>query len=495
MSVARGETIAAVTNATLLGAAEPVDLHLADGRIAEVSPAGSTAATGPALDAGGRTVLPGFWDHHVHTVQAALWAERTNLLGAASAAEAARAMAASPALGDGRKVGMGMRDALWPDEPTFELLDAATGEVPTYILNSDLHSMWINSAAARREGLPEGLGPILREMDCFRVSGVINAVDDARSDTLMAQLGRQAASRGLVGIVDLQWTWTEPMWTRRIANGFDWLRVDIDFYPEHLPRAIAEGMRSGDVARGAADSLAVFHALKLVTDGSIGTRTAACTHHYADDHGNFGAITIEADAVTDYLRQATAAGIRVAVHAIGDLANANALDAFEATGAAGTIEHAQLVQPSDLARMARLGVAASIQPEHALDDRDIVDRVWADQTAIAYPGRSLQRAGVVMQLGSDAPVAPLDPWMAIASAVYRQNSERAAWRSAEAIDLETAIAASTHAGSGPNAQRIAAGQVADLVICDSDPATAAPLELRTMPVGATLLGGRITHLG
>ena len=165
--------------------------------------------------------------------------------------------------------------------------------------------------------------------------------------------------------------------------------------------------------------------LKIISDGSLGTRTAACSHGYTEDPHNHGVLTVLPAELQDLLLRATGAGLGIALHAIGDLAVTAALDAFTTTGAHGTIEHAQLVRHSDLARFARLDVAASVQPQHALDDRDAADALWAEQTAIPYPLASLHRAGATLRFGSDAPVAPLDPWQAIAAAVFRTDDDRA----------------------------------------------------------------------
>ena len=188
------------------------------------------------------------------------------------------------------------------------------------------------------------------------------------------------------------------------------------------------------------------------------------------------------------MRRAHAAGIRPAVHAIGDSANSLALDVFEAVGCTGSIEHAQLLTEADVARFARLGVTASVQPEHALDDRDVADRYWAGRTDRAFRLADLLAAGVTLALGSDAPVAPLDPWLAIAAAVGRTRGDRAAWHPDQAISRQAALAASAR---GRHA--IAVGQPADLAICGIDPFVASIADLRRMPVAATLLGGRFTH--
>ncbi|MCY7412240.1 MAG: amidohydrolase family protein, partial [Salinibacterium sp.] len=141
---------------------------------------------------------------------------------------------------------------------------------------------------------------------------------------------------------------------------------------------------------------------------------------------------------------------------------------------------------SDLPRFARLGVTASVQPEHAMDDRDVAERYWHSRTARMYPFRSLLDAGATLLLGSDAPVAPLDPWVAISAAVSRARDGRAPWHPEQRITTAEAIAASTRT-------TVAVGQSADLVVTELDPSAATGDELRAMPVAATMLAGRFTY--
>jgi predicted amidohydrolase YtcJ len=467
------------------------DIVLAEGRIADIAPTGALPLRGEVFDADGAFLIPGLWDHHVHVTQTALGARRVSLEGVASAAEAAARMAETPPSADGRRIGVGMRDAFWPDAPTLEMLDAVTGVAPTYVLNADLHSAWLNSAALAREGFtaPDG---VLREGPAFEVGRRLNAVSPTDADTAVADLARMAASRGVVGLVDLDLLWNEESWQRRVAGGFDLLRVEFGIYPEHLDRAIAAGLRSGDVLRDAGTELVRVGPLKVITDGSLGTRTAACSHPYPDDPNDHGVLAVAPTELVRLMTTATGAGIACAIHAIGDETNRHALDAFAISGGWGTIEHAQLVARADIPRFARLGVGASVQPEHALDDRDLTDTIWAGQTAAAYPLRSLADAGANLLLGSDAPVAPLDPWAAIASAVFRSRDGRGPWRAEETLPFATALAASTHGGS-QHPSAIEVGAPADLVVCAEDPRTAGERELREMVVRTTLLGGRVTH--
>ena len=155
----------------------------------------------------------------------------------------------------------------------------------------------------------------------------------------------------------------------------------------------------------------------------------------------------------------------------------------------GSIEHAQLLRRDDIARFAELGVLASVQPEHAMDDRDVADRYWAGRTDRAFMLAELSAAGVELALGSDAPVAPLDPWVAISAAVGRTRDGREPWHPEQAIEARAALAAST----GGHGADVLAGGSADLAIVELDPFGASADELRNMPVAATLLAGRFTH--
>ncbi|WP_295823469.1 amidohydrolase family protein [uncultured Microbacterium sp.] len=474
-----------------LPTSEPVDLVIADGRIADIAPTGNLRPTGPVIDGEGGWLLPGLWDHHVHVLQWALAASRVPLGEVVSARDAATIMALAPE-SDGRRVGSGFRDGLWSDAPSLELLDATTRGVPTYLINADVHSVWMNTAAFRREGFEPVASGMLVEEDAFEISRRLNAVDAAVADAAVERMARAAAARGVVGLVDLDMTWNDEPWQRRAASGFDTLRISYGTYPQDLDRAIAEGLRTGDPVRGSTNGLVRVGPLKAITDGSLGTRTAACAHHYPGDTGNHGLLTVPPEQLVDMMTRATAAGLDCAIHAIGDVANAHALDAYALTGAVGTIEHAQLVAHADIPRFARLGVAASVQPEHALDDRDMTDAIWAEQSAQPYPLRALADSGTNLRFGSDAPVAPLDPWAAMASAVFRTRDGRDAWQPHQRVGIDTAIAASTAGGSTAPAE-ISPGAVADLVIVGADPLTADERGLRAMPVRATLLAGRVTH--
>lgn len=466
------------------------DILIEDGHVVDIAPTGNIPATGAVLEGMGQWAIPGLWDHHIHSSPWALRASRTSLLQANTAEEAAVIAGEIEPNAAGLRIGIEFRDGLWPSAPTLAVLDERTGDVPTYLVSSDLHCMWLNTAALKREGLPLVDEGVLREEQAFAVAKQLDVIGEEPLDTAIDLAAREAAARGVVGVVDLNMAWNASEWQRRIAAGFDALRVRFGIYPSDLDRAIAEGLETGEALDEA--GLVTVGGVKVITDGSLGTRTAACKHSYGDSETT-GVLSVEPDELEDVLMRATGAGLSVYVHAIGDQAVSNALDAFAKTGAIGTIEHAQLVAHADVQRIVRLEVTASLQPTHAVDDRDLAEQEWQDAQSMIYPQRSLFEAGANVVFGSDAPVASLDPWATIANAVSRTADARAGWRATETVTNAQALAASTSTGSLGGVD-LSPGAVADIALCASNPYVATAEELRGMKVGATLIGGRVTHI-
>lgn len=479
-------------NGRLPGSDELVDVEIVAGTIRRIGYIDLAHPATRTVNLGERWIIPGLWDNHVHFSQWAQTARRLDVSAAASAAEAAWVVAErAPSVPPGETlVGFGFRDGLWPDAPGRDVLDAASGPVPVVLVSGDLHSCWLNSAALVLHGFGGHPTGLLREGDCFAVVNSLGVVADQVMDGWVDEAARVAASRGVVGIVDLEMRWNLDDWRRRMTAGTDALRVEFGIYTQDLRRAALLGLRSGALIDGTGGLLTVGP-YKVITDGSLNTRTAYCFDEYpglAGDPASHGLLTVPPEELVELMRTAAEAGLRPAVHAIGDHANSLALDAFEELGCAGSIEHAQLLAEADIARFARLGVVASVQPEHAMDDRDVADRYWAGRTGRAFVLASLLDAGVDLALGSDAPVAPLDPWVTMAAAVGRARAGREPWHGEQAISRQAALAASAR-----GRHQIAVGDVADLAVCEVDPFVASVADLRRMPVAATLLAGRFTH--
>ncbi len=465
----------------------PVDILLKHGVITGIGSGLTGTAT---IDLDGRYVMPGLWDAHVHLTQTALTRRRVDLTAASSATDAAAMMAAAERPAEGLPlIGFGFRDGMWAAPPTKHDLDAVVGDIPVVILSGDLHCTWLNSAALAAFGMAGHPTGILREDDAFKVTTEAQTVPADVLDEWVAATATDVARRGVVGVVDLEMADTVQDWTRRFAAGFRGLRIAAGVYTPWLDSAIEAGLRTGQVIEGT-DGLLSVGPFKIITDGSLNTRTAFCGEPYEGLVGPdaSGQLNLPTAELVSLMRKASGAGFTPAVHAIGDEANKLALDSFAAAGCRGRIEHAQLVREADYARFAKLGVAASVQPEHAMDDRDIADRYWSGRTDRAFALRSLLDAGAELILGSDAPVAPLDPWVTIAAAVGRTRDGREPWHPEQRITIAQAIAASTN-----GVQTVARGNVADLAILDIDPLAATPDQLRAMPVAATLLAGYFTH--
>lgn len=449
------------------------------------------------VDLAGRCVLPGLWDHHVHLDQQTLAEHALDLAGSASAADVVSRVAArlrsdppEPGLA---LVGYGFRDALWPSPPHRSLLDAVSETVPIVMVSGDLHQGWLNGAAIRRYWAPDRDDGLVREQDWFPVLERVRDVETEVLDRWVAATARLAATRGVVGVVDFENTDPLGPWPRRhamaaAAGAPMGLRVRVGVWPAFLDEVIRAGLRSGDPLPGTRRLVTIGN-LKVISDGSLNTRTAYCFDPYPGASADTGDLGVPPEALRPVMDRAWRSGLGCSIHAIGDRANALVLDAFAEVGARGTVEHAQLLTDDDVARFAALGVAASVQPEHAHDDRDVADQLWAGRTARAFPYGALHRAGASLLLGSDAPVAPLDPLLTIAAAISRSRDGRTPWHPEQEIPLPVALAASTAGGrTEPRA-----GDPADLTIVDLDVRTASADQLRTATVSGTLVAGQWTH--
>lgn len=467
----------------------PVDVLVEGGRVQSVSERITRPPGVEEYDAAGRWLMPGLWDTHVHLGQWTLARERLDTSALRSPEEATTLVAERVAEDPGRTViGWGHRPATWAHQPTTADLDAAAGVTPVILIAGDGHHAWLNRAAQAALGLPLREG-MVAETEWFAAYERLAALTDvARSDPAAYRRTLDgAAALGVVGIVDFEFAGTVDAWRSRWAEGCDRLRVRVAVYPDQLDAVIAEGLRTGAPLAGAAgDERLVMGPLKIISDGSLNTRTAWCHQPYAHgapDGSPAGAPNLPADELVALLATAHAHGLEVATHAIGDAAVEQAIDAYEATGAGGSVEHVQLVTSTDVHRMARLGLRASVQPHHLVDDRDLTEAVWPGRADRCFALRWLLDTGVTVTLGSDAPVSPLDPWLAIDCAVRRTGDERPAWHPEQAITRQEALAAST-GGQGT----VAADAPADLVLLDADPlGSARPV------VAMTTVAGRVVH--
>ena len=475
----------------------PVDVRLGSGRVTELG-TGLRPDGAPVLDAAGRWLMPGLWDQHVHLGQWTVSSARLDLAGARSADEAValvrRRLAEHP---DRPVIGWGHRPTAWPEVPVTSHLDAVGTDQPVVLIAGDAHHGWLNSVALAALGLP-GRDEVVTEAEWFAAYGRLADVLGPEGTDAGGYRRTMAAALalGVVGVADFEFSGTVGDWVERWRGGADLLRVRVATYAAGLDDVLARGLTTGDPLSG--DGRLTMGPLKIISDGSLNTRTAWCCEPYAQKavpEAPSGQPNQSPEELRSLLSRGTAGGLEVAVHAIGDRAVAEALDAVADTGARGSIEHAQLTTRDDVRRMAALGVRASVQPAHLLDDRDVTERLWPGRGDRCFPLRWMLDDGVDVVLGSDAPVSPLDPWLAVAAAVHRSGDEREPWHPEQAITAREALAASTD-GWGT----VAPGHPADLVLLDADPldgasdaAHAARLRGFGAHVVTTWVAGEVAH--
>jgi predicted amidohydrolase YtcJ len=464
-----------------------------------------TALASPeTVDLGGRVVVPGFTDSHVHFATWALAQTEVSLDGCTSLAEAVGRIRAGGLPGAGRWLrGYGWRSGDWTDgrEPTRQDLDAVTGDVPAALIAKDYHSLWLNTAGLERAGgdlevaggvverAPDGTPTgILREEAAWRFKARYITVPDDEYVTAMRVGMRLANSRGVTAVHDKDgWLGALRLW-QQLGAGTLTLRVWQSIPHEQVASATELGVRSGF-----GDPMLALGYLKVFMDGTLGSQTAWLLD-------GSGVQITSGEELAEIVQLGAAAGLPVAVHAIGDRANREALDSFEQTrelwaplGLRHRIEHAQLLTPEDIHRFANLGVAASVQFAHAPSDRHLADRYWGEKTAGAYAYRSLVDSGAVVANGSDAPIEELDPLAGIRAGVRRTIDEQPAWHPEQAVTVDqafhaTCVAPAWLAGAERRRGTLIPGRDADLVVLDRD-----PWDDLDAKVVATMVAGRWVH--
>jgi predicted amidohydrolase YtcJ len=471
-----------------------------------------TALASPdRVDLGGRCVLPGFSDAHVHFPSWSLAQREVRVEDTSSLDETLeRVAAAVGSVEPGSWLrGRGWRSGDWSPavEPTRQVLDAVTGDTPTALMARDYHSLWLNSAALAQadgdlqaeggvveldeDGEPTG---VLREESAWRFRDRFLVAPDEEFVDAMREGVRIAASRGVTAVHDKDgWLGAPRLWQRLAEEGALTLRVWQSVPYDYVGHLEELGFRSG-----LGDDRLRIGYLKVFMDGTLGSQTARLLD-------GSGVEITSREELAEIVRAGARGGWPVAVHAIGDLANRDALDAFEETrdewaplGLRPRIEHAQLLAEEDIPRFGQLGVAASVQFSHAPSDRDIAERNWAGMTDRAYAYRSLLDTGAVVANGSDAPIEELDPLAGIRAGALRTLDDREAWHPEQAVSVEEAFEATILAPAWLAREertrgKLLPGYLADLVVLDRDPLAIAPEELPEVEVVATMVGGRWTH--
>ena len=467
------------------------------------------------IDAGGRTLLPGLIDAHGHVMALGFGALQLDLTGTTSLADLQQRLksyaAANP--GSGWVLGRGWNQELWADKrfPTAADLDAVVGDRPVWLGRVDGHAAVANSAALRAAGItaqtraPSGgtiENGLFVDAAMELVDAKVPAPDSAQSDAALAKAQELMLSNGLTAAADMGTSAADWAAMNR-AGQAGTLNVRVLGYAGGIPamRAINSGRPSGWLY---GDRLRLG-GVKLYADGALGSRGAWLKAPYHDKPDTRGLSLINDAELAKQAGEANAAGHQLAIHAIGDAANAQVISAFERLGQTGTgdrrwrLEHAQIVDVADLARLARANIIASMQPTHQTSDRTMAEaRLGPQRLGGAYAWQTLARSGVRLAFGSDFPVESPNPFPGLAAAVSRQDMSgqpAGGWRPHERVSFAQALAGFTRgaAYAGFAEQKIGSlepGKYADFILVDRDVAAVVPAELARTQVLETWVAGR-----
>jgi predicted amidohydrolase YtcJ len=475
----------------------------------------------------GRAVLPGLTDAHIHLEHYALGLKKIDCETTTRRECLERVAECARQTPPGEWIlGHGWNQNLWPEGfGTAADLDAVAPNHPVYLTAKSLHAAWANTAALRRANITAGSpdpagGRFGRDVsgnpDGILFESAMEAVDDAipaTTDEQVAQAIQKAQSvlwrMGLTGVHDFDRRSCFVALQTLHQRGDLRLRVLKSIPLDDLPHAAALGLRSGF-----GDDWLRIGGVKMFADGALGPQTAAMLQPYQGDPQNRGMLLMDAEEIFEHGRQAVENGLPLAVHAIGDRANHEVLDAIsqlrrleeEIRSTSGKpagrlrhrIEHVQVIHTDDAARLAQLGVVASMQPIHATSDMLMADRFWGERAALSYAWKTQLTNGATLAFGSDAPVESPNPFWGLHAAVTRQRTDGSpglqGWYPEQRLSLEQALhgfttGAAFVAGWENRLGKLARGYLADLIVMETDPFECLQEELHTLRPSGTMVGG------
>jgi predicted amidohydrolase YtcJ len=489
-------------------------------------------------DMGGRIILPGLTDAHIHLQGYALLVQKVDCETDSQEECLRRVEARARKLRPGEwLLGHGWNQNRWrphpnpsPDFgrgaggeggwPSASDLDFLGADIPIYLTAKSLHAAWANRAALRRAGIgaatpdpPQGAiqrdargqptGILFEEAAMKLVEAV---VPKPRVDEIAAAIRSLQPSLWRMGLTGLHDFDKRPCFIalqQLHAAGELRLRVTKSIPLEELPFAAGCGLRSGF-----GDETLRIGSVKAFADGALGPRTAAMFDSYVDEPGNRGILIMDGETLCEHGRLAAESGLSLAVHAIGDRANHEVLEGFARLRAyerenglpalRHRVEHVQLLHPDDAARLAELGLAASMQPIHAPSDMDMADRYWGGRAAQAYAWRTQLQHSARLAFGSDAPVEIPNPFLGLHAAVTRRRVDGSpgpqGWRGEQRLTLQEALAGFTLGpayvtGLEGRLGQLAAGYLADMIVLDEDPFQCDPADLCSLQPAATMFAG------
>jgi len=471
-------------------------------------------------DMRGRTVLPGLTDAHIHLQYYSMGLQKidceTDSLEECLRRVSDRVKRSKP----GEWVlGHGWNQNSWSRWPTASDLDSISPNNPVFLTAKSLHAALANSAALKFAGIsaesPDPInGQIQRQLNgaptgilLETAMELVSRVNPESNVGMIASAIEKAQPilwrMGLTGVHDFDRRECFMALQGLHAQGKLKLRVTKNIPVDLLDHASALGLRTGF-----GDDWLRIGSVKAFMDGALGPRTAAMFQPYDGEPENKGILTMDGEELFEFGRRAADVGLGMTVHAIGDRANHEVLDAYGQLRAyerekglphlRHRIEHVQLLHPDDAQRLAQLDVIASMQPIHATSDMLMADRYWGGRAALSYAWRTQLDAGAHLAFGSDAPVESPNPFWGLYAAVTRRRADgspsREGWRPEQRLSMQEALEGfTTGAAYAAYAEdrlgRLAPGFLADLIVLKSDPFTCDVEDVKDLRSSATMIGG------
>jgi len=471
-------------------------------------------------DMGGQTILPGLTDAHLHLQLYSLSLQKVNCE-TDTLAECLRRVEERIRVAQSSEwvLGFGWNQNNWGTWPSASDLDKISPNNPVYLSAKSVHAAWANSAALKLAGLtansPDPVNGQLQRDETGQLTGILlesammlveNVIPEPPVEAIADAIENAQShlwSMGLTGVHDFDRRPCFMALQQLHAQGRLKLRILKSIPLDDLDHAIGVGLRTGF-----GDDWLRIGSVKAFMDGALGPRTAAMFQPYLNEPQNRGILNMDSEELLEAGRKAVEAGLSMAVHAIGDRANHEVLDAYEQLGRIQRdpslpplrhrIEHVQVLHPDDASRLAKLGIVASMQPIHATSDMFMADQYWGDRAALSYAWRLQLEQGATLAFGSDAPVESPNPFLGLHAAVTRQRADGSpgpdGWYPQQRLSLQEAIAGYTldaayAAGTEDHSGQLAPGFFADLITLTDDPFMSSPSNLLGTRPSATMIAG------
>lgn len=473
------------------------------------------------IDLQGRAVIPGLVDAHTHFYFIIISMGTVKLDGLNSIEQALdRIKEHSAKLGKEEwAVGEGFSPDRWKRfiMPDRLMLDKVTGGRPAAMFSKDQHMLWTNSKALALAGIsaetPQPAGGaferfadgspsgILKEIPgYFPVFKLIGKPAKSKVSRFHKEALKEAYVRGVTGVHSFDGPDALPYF--QTLSEEKKLGLRINFYP---PAKMTDELAQKGIRRGFGNDYFQVSGVKIFADGSLGSQSALCFQKYHGSENNFGIETTPKKEIAELIKKASKLNFPVAIHAIGDKAISNVLDCLEHApalpgGVRHRIEHLQMIRRSDIARVKRLAVVASMQPTHCPSDVRLIEKYWGKRGRNCYIFRTLIDRGVHLAFGSDAPIEALHPVAGIDAAVNRFiPGTRKSFYPEEKISVAEAIynfTAGPAYAVGQEYERgyLLPGYKADFVIFDENPYMVPNFKLSSLEPSATFFDGEPVFL-